>query len=96
MSIRDLAGHTLGQYELREILGVGGMGAVYRGYQPALQRAVAVKVISPELLTQPDYIDRFYREARIAAALEHAHIVPIYDYGVQGDISYVLATTPSR
>ena len=90
MGIRDLAGHTLGQYELREILGVGGMGAVYRGYQPALQRAVAVKVISPELLNQPDYIDRFYREARIAAALEHAHIVPIYDYGVQGDISYVV------
>jgi serine/threonine protein kinase len=90
MSIQNLVGHTLGQYELRELLGVGGMGAVYRGYQPALQRAVAIKVISPELVTQPDYIERFYREARIAAALEHAHIVPVYDYGVQGDISYVV------
>jgi WD40 repeat protein/predicted Ser/Thr protein kinase len=90
MSIQNLAGHTLGQYELRELLGAGGMGAVYRGYQPALERAVAIKVISPELLTQPDYIERFYREARIAAALEHAHIVPVYDYGVQGDISYVV------
>jgi WD40 repeat protein/predicted Ser/Thr protein kinase len=90
MSIRNLAGQRFGQYELRELLGVGGMGAVYRGYQSALQRAVAIKVISPELITQPDYIERFYREARIAAALEHAHIVPVYDYGVQGDISYVV------
>jgi WD40 repeat protein len=90
MSIRNLVGQRFGQYELRELLGVGGMGAVYRGYQSALQRAVAIKVISPELITQPDYIERFYREARIAAALEHAHIVPVYDYGVQGDISYVV------
>jgi serine/threonine protein kinase len=90
MYIQNLAGHTLGQYELRELLGTGGMGAVYRGYQPALERAVAIKVISPELLTQPDYIERFYREARIVAALEHAHIVPVYDYGVQGNISYVV------
>ncbi len=90
MNVRSQVGQTFGQYELRELLGVGGMGAVYRAYQSSLQRAVAVKVLSPELIIQPDYIERFYREARIAAALEHTHIVPVYDYGVQGEISYVV------
>jgi serine/threonine protein kinase/formylglycine-generating enzyme required for sulfatase activity len=90
MSIHNLAGQTLGQYELRELLGAGGMGAVYRAYQPGLQRAVAVKVLSPSLAEQAGYIERFTREARTAAALEHAHIVPVYDYGTQRDISYVV------
>lgn len=90
MSIQNLVGQTLGQYQLKELLGVGGMGAVYRGYQSSLQRAVAVKVMSPELVSQPDYIERFYREARTAAGLEHTNIVPVHDYGVQGSISYVV------
>ncbi|MBI5960174.1 MAG: serine/threonine protein kinase, partial [Chloroflexi bacterium] len=90
MSIQNLAGQSLGQYQLKELLGIGGMGAVYRAYQSSLQREVAVKVMSPELVSQTDYIDRFYREARTAAALGHAHIVPVHDYGVQGEISYVV------
>jgi len=66
------------------------MGAVYRAYQASLERAVAVKVLTSELAKEPGYIERFYREAKTAAALEHAHIVPVYDYGVQREVSYVV------
>jgi len=90
MTIQNLVGQVLGQYELRELLGVGGMAAVYRGYQLNLERAVAVKVLSQALGSDTAYIERFYREAKTSGALEHAHIVPVYDYGVQGDISYVV------
>ena len=90
MSIQNLAGQTLGQYELRNMLGFGGMGVVYLGYQLSLEREVAVKVLSPALASEAGYIERFYREAKTAAALEHANIVPVYDYGVQSDVSYVV------
>ncbi|MBC7811912.1 MAG: protein kinase [Burkholderiales bacterium] len=90
MGIQNLSGQTLGQYEVRERLGMGGMGAVYRGYQSALKRAVAIKVLPWNLAEQEDYIMRFTREAEIAAALEHPNIVPIYDYGTENGISYVI------
>ncbi len=90
MNIQNLAGQVLGQYELREVLGFGGMGVAYKGYQRSLEREVAIKVLTPGLVSEPGFVERFYREAKTAASLEHAHIVPIYDYGVQGDISYVV------
>jgi serine/threonine-protein kinase len=90
MATGSLAGQTLGQYELRELVGESGMGAVYRAYQASLQREVAFKVMSASLASQPGYVERFTREARTAAALEHAHIVPVYDYGTQDDISYIV------
>jgi serine/threonine-protein kinase len=81
MSYQNFSGHTIGQYELRELLGEGGMGAVYRGWQLNLHREVAVKVLTSALAERPDYLQRFEREARTAAGLEHPHIVPVYDYG---------------
>lgn len=90
MGFENLTGQVLGQYELRELLGVGGMGAVYRAYQAGLQREVAVKVLPTTLAGEAGYIERFIREARMAGALEHPHIVRIYDYGTQGDISYLV------
>ena len=90
VDVEALAGTTLGQYELRRLIGSGGMGAVYRGMQVNLQRDVAVKVLSNKLIANADYVERFNREALIAASLEHAHIVPIYDYGIQGEINYVV------
>jgi serine/threonine-protein kinase len=90
MSVDNLVGQTLGQYQLRVLLGAGGMGAVYRGYQGNLKRDVAVKVLPSSLAGQAGYIERFNREAEIAASLEHAHIVPVYDYGTQNSISYVV------
>jgi len=86
----NLTGQTLGQYQLRELLGMGGMGSVYRGFQTTLKREVAVKVLPSTLAQQPGYIERFTREAETSAALEHPHIVPIVDYGTQRGVSYVV------
>jgi len=67
-----------GPYAVHEVLGTGGMGVVYRGYDSRLQRAVAVKVIRPELLTAPGVTERFLAEARAAAVVEHDHIVVVH------------------
>ena len=90
MGIENLTGRTLGQYQLRERMGTGGMGTVYRAYQASLKREIAIKVMSPMLAAQPNYMERFNREAQTVAALEHPHIVPIHDYGSQNGISYVV------
>lgn len=87
---QTMRGITLGQYELREPLGEGGMGSVYRGYQKNLKRDVAIKILSRELSNDPEFIARFNREAQTVAALEHPNIVPIHDYGTQQGISYVV------
>ncbi|MCD4685442.1 MAG: serine/threonine protein kinase, partial [Anaerolineae bacterium] len=90
MGIQDLSGHLFGQYELRELLGAGGMGAVYRAYQSNLKREVAIKVMPPTLAADANFLTRFSREAETAAALEHPHIIPVYDYGVEGGTSYIV------
>lgn len=90
VNIKDLSGQQFGQYTLGALIGLGGMGAVYRAHQATLRRDVAVKVLPPTFATQAGYSERFLREAQIAAGLEHAHIVPVYDYGVQGGINYVV------
>lgn len=90
MELHNLSGKTIGQYSLRELYGVGGMGAVYRAYQLNLEREVAFKVVTANLLTDTEYSKRFYREAKLSASLEHSHIVPIYDYGQVGDITFVV------
>jgi serine/threonine protein kinase len=68
----------LGPYRVLEVLGAGGMGLVYRAEDVRLQRLVALKVMRPELAARPGARDRFLREARAMAALEHERIVPIY------------------
>src|SRR5215467_1500442 len=72
--------HNLKGYELRERIGAGGFGAVYRAYQSTVGREVAVKIILPGLANQPDFIRRFEGEAQVVARLEHPHITPLYDY----------------
>ncbi|MEL7234720.1 MAG: serine/threonine-protein kinase, partial [Chloroflexota bacterium] len=89
VDIEALEGKQIGQFELRKLIGTGGMGAVYRGVQTNLKRDVAVKILSNKLSKNADYIERFNREALIAASLEHTNIVPVYDYGVQDDVNYV-------
>ncbi|MCS6799343.1 MAG: inactive serine/threonine-protein kinase VRK3, partial [Myxococcota bacterium] len=66
-----LVGRTMGGYVLHELLGVGGMGRVYRAEQAALGRTVAVKVIHPHLLGDEQTVARFYQEARAASRLNH-------------------------
>src|SRR5664279_971007 len=67
-------------FELRERIGAGGFGIVYRAYQSAVGRDVAIKVILPEHANQPEFVRRFEIEAQLIARLEHPHIVPLYDY----------------
>ncbi|NUQ04144.1 MAG: protein kinase, partial [Anaerolineae bacterium] len=86
----NLVGQKLGKYTIREMLGMGGMGAVYRAYQEDLRREVALKVIAPNFTAQEEVVARFIREAQTAASLEHAHIVPIYDYGVINGQLYIV------
>jgi tRNA A-37 threonylcarbamoyl transferase component Bud32/tetratricopeptide (TPR) repeat protein len=73
------------QLEIIELLGHGGMGAVYKARQPRLNRFVALKILSPEKQSDPQFAERFEREARALASLAHPNIVTIYDFGeVQG------------
>src|SRR5262249_7880523 len=78
--MENLSNRVIKGYELRECIGEGGFGAVYRAYQPAIGREVSVKVILPDHANQPDFIRRFEIEAQLIARLEHPHIVPLYDY----------------
>ncbi|MEO5887312.1 MAG: protein kinase [Anaerolineales bacterium] len=69
------------RYELREELGRGGMATVYRAYDPLFEREVALKILKPELLENVHLRERFERETKIIAKLEHAAIVPVHDVG---------------
>src|SRR5262245_20235118 len=69
------------QLEVLELLGQGGMGAVYKARQPTLDRLVAVKILPPEAARDPAFAERFSREARALARLNHPNIVTVYDFG---------------
>ena len=73
------------RYELKEELGQGGMATVYRAYDPLFEREVALKILKQELLANPQIRERFERETKIIAKLEHAAIVPVYDVGRDKD-----------
>ena len=75
--------NRVGRYEITEQLGQGGMGTVYKAFDPLLTRVVAVKVISAPARRQPEQRERFFREARAAAQLSHRNIITIYDLGEQ-------------
>lgn len=90
MSIQPGTGYRLGQYRIEDLLGSGSMGTVYRGYQLNLKREVAIKLLPAAFAAQKEYRERFTREAEIVARLEHAHIVPIYDFGVQDSLAYIV------
>ncbi len=76
-----MIGRKVGGYEIRGILGRGGMGVVYRAHDAALDREVALKLLPPALSADADYAERFIREARMAAKLDHPRIVPVYAAG---------------
>jgi serine/threonine protein kinase/WD40 repeat protein len=77
-------------YELRERIGAGGFGAVYRAFQSTVGREVAIKFILPGFSSQPDFIRRFETEAQLVARLEHPHITPLYDYWRDPDGAYLV------
>ena len=84
------APQNLKGYEIRERIGAGGFGVVYRAYQTTIGREVAVKVILPRLANQPDFIRRFEAEAQLIARLEHPHIIPLYDYWRDPNGAYLI------
>lgn len=85
-----LAGHRLGQYELHEVIGQGGMATIYRASQPRMDRQVAIKVIAGPYAHHPAFIHRFEEEVRACARLQHPHILPVYDVGLEGDRLYLV------
>lgn len=79
-TITNLSGQTIKGYEFQEQIGAGGFGVLYRATQPAVKREVAIKIITPELANQPEFVRRFDMEAQLVARLEHPFIVPLFDY----------------
>lgn len=86
---RDLTGRTLGDFEVERLLGRGGMGEVYLARQISLDRAAALKVLKPDLLTNATYKARFESEAWAAARLNHPNIVHIYTLGEIDGIRFI-------
>ena len=86
----DLVGQTIGRYQITQRLGEGGMAAVYKGFDPRLNRYVAIKVITPGRETDVTFKARFEREARALAALTHSNIVKVYDFGDHRGLPYLV------
>jgi serine/threonine-protein kinase len=87
----DLAGQVLGdRYRIERLLARGGMAAVYLATDLRLHRAVAIKVLRQDLAADPDFRDRFMREARATASLSHPNVVGLYDFHSEDDLAYLV------
>ncbi len=83
-------GEIVGPYRITEQLGSGGMATVYKAYHASLDRYVAVKILHPAFKANPQFFERFQREARIVANLEHPHIIPVYDFSEHNGEPYLV------
>jgi serine/threonine protein kinase len=91
MEQNNWRGRTLGgRYRIEEILGRGGMSAVYKATDPNLNRVVAVKLIHPHLSDNPEFVVRFKEEATAVAQLRHPNIVQVFDFDNDGDTFYMI------
>ncbi len=92
--MENLTGKQFGPYQIVAPLGEGGMAAVYKAYQPAMERYVALKVLPRRLaddgLLAPEFFARFQREAKLLAQLQHPHILPVFDYGQAEGYTYIV------
>ena len=88
-SVEEIA-RLFPQLEILALIGKGGMGAVYRARQPALDRVVALKILPPQTATGPNFVERFNREARALAKLNHPNIVAVYEFGQVNGLSYFI------
>src|ERR1051326_4117637 len=87
----DLSGKTVaGRYKVMKQLGEGGQSQVYIAVQEPLGRKVALKVIRGEMASDPDQIARFETEARTISELQHPHIIPIFDFGRDGEMLFMV------
>lgn len=91
MLLDDFVGKTINDYTVLERIAEGGMAVVYRAHQATIDRDVALKVVrlDAESAQTAEFQYRFAQEAHVVAALEHIHILPIYDYGVVGNMAYI-------
>lgn len=85
----SLIGRTLGRYEILDEIGRGGMGVVYRAVDTTLHRDVALKILPPDLVADPDRRQRFFQEARTASRLEHPHICVIHEVGEADGATFI-------
>jgi serine/threonine-protein kinase len=89
--MENLIGETLGQYRITAKIGQGATASVFKAHQSTLDRDVALKVLPPSFAAKnPIFVERFEREAKSIARLHHPNIVPIYDFGVDKDYSYIV------
>jgi predicted Ser/Thr protein kinase len=84
-----IIGKEIGHCTIQRKLGQGGMGAVYLAHHPGLNRSVAIKVLPGDLASNPEFKERFFREARLAARLEHPNVVQVHDVGEEEGIHYI-------
>lgn len=85
----ELIGQRIGQYQIIELIGEGGMAKVYRARQANVERDAALKVIKPTLALNPEFIRRFTTEARTIAALNHPHVLKVFEFSRHADIVYL-------
>ncbi|MFC5286937.1 serine/threonine-protein kinase [Actinokineospora guangxiensis] len=85
----DLTGRRLGHYRIDGVLGKGGMSVMYRATDVRLGRKVALKVIAEHLTADPEFRERFVDEARNTSAIDHANVVPLYDFGEVDGLLYI-------
>lgn len=85
-----LSGQVIKSYRVLEKIDSGGFGAIYRAFQPVIEREVAIKVILPRFANEPSFIRSFEAEAQLVARLEHPHIVPLYDYWRDPEGAYLV------
>ena len=83
-------GQMIDEYRIISKIGKGGMASVYKAYQASMDRYVAIKVLSLQLIDNEEFLGRFKQEARLIARLEHPHILPIYSYGEDHGIPYLV------
>jgi len=84
------SGRQLGSYQVRSLLGKGGMGEVYRAHDPKLARDVAIKTLPAEFAGHAEWLARFQREARMLAALNHPNIAALYGLEESGGVHYLV------
>lgn len=87
--MEDLTGKQLGPYQIISPLGEGGMAAVFKAYQPSMDRYVALKVLPRHFANDPEFIGRFSQEAKVIANLQHPHILPVHDFGEADGYTYL-------
>lgn len=88
--MEDLTGKQFGSYQIVAPLGEGGMAAVYKAYQPGMDRYVALKILPRHFASEPQFVARFEQEARVLAQLQHPHILPVFDYGQAEGYTYIV------